>query len=219
MLQWGRNFIVAEIVRKTATAFLWIAASMGPQLYRCGNVYSPAGLARTLMGLQWGRNFIVAEICLGIRSIMTAITMLQWGRNFIVAEMNGALDNITTDAMLQWGRNFIVAEIHTRGCTLSASVRASMGPQLYRCGNRRIAPCVNPIAICFNGAATLSLRKFTKLGNKNGNVYIVVLQWGRNFIVAEIRPACATSRCRSWSLQWGRNFIVAEMGKTWSSHY
>ena len=39
---------------------------------------------------------------------------------------------------LQWGRNFIVAEIKqsrklSKGCKL-----ASMGPQLYRCGNGKV---------------------------------------------------------------------------------
>ena len=61
LLQWGRNFIVAEI--KTAT------------------VATPA----TGM-LQWGRNFIVAEIK-NPHSISRKQFMLQWGRNFIVAEI------------------------------------------------------------------------------------------------------------------------------------
>ena len=63
---------------------------------------------------------------------------------------------------------------------------ASMGPQLYRCGNflsdqRRISPMMG-----FNGAATLSLRKFTWL--VRGLERICMLQWGRNFIVAEMAP-------------------------------
>ena len=85
---------------------------------------------------------------------------------------------------------------------------------------------------CFNGAATLSLRKRDWHGFiRNGEF---VLQWGRNFIVAETsrdrRRATDGSLCFngaatlslrkrsspqaelgviSW-LQWGRNFIVAE---------
>ena len=62
---------------------------------------------------------------------------------------------------------------------------ASMGPQLYRCGNREIryiVVCCN--GICFNGAATLSLRKCPR--REHNNPWNARLQWGRNFIVAEI---------------------------------
>ena len=37
--------------------------------------------------------------------------------------------------MLQWGRNFIVAEMRLIACQRVDTGRASMGPQLYRCGN------------------------------------------------------------------------------------
>ena len=37
VLQWGRNFIVAETRRNNAHHWRKCAASMGPQLYRCGN--------------------------------------------------------------------------------------------------------------------------------------------------------------------------------------
>ena len=84
-----------------------------------------------------------------------------------------------------------------------------MGPQLYRCGNPPYSlPLVNP-ADCFNGAATLSLRKYVfKLFADGG---LTSLQWGRNFIVAEILEFCFPETMRIW-LQWGRNFIVAEIG-------
>ena len=59
--------------------------------------------------------------------------LLQWGRNFIVAEMRRVAATITFQEMLQWGRNFIVAEI--------------------------TAMPASHISRCFNGAATLSLRK------------------------------------------------------------
>ena len=60
---------------------------------------------------------------------------------------------------------------------------ASMGPQLHRCGKaeRRAAWSVAP----------------------------KVLQWGRNFIVAE-RASPWTAVQLVVPLQWGRNFIVAE---------
>ena len=37
-------------------------ASMGPQLYRCGNHKHTDDCNGDQAGLQWGRNFIVAEI-------------------------------------------------------------------------------------------------------------------------------------------------------------
>ena len=61
--------------------------------------------------------------------------MLQWGRNFIVAEMNQAADYMSEGNWLQWGRNFIVAEMSQRRRLPDANPKASMGPQLYRCGN------------------------------------------------------------------------------------
>ena len=109
--------------------------------------------------LQWGRNFIVAEIgwprhtaarsptsfngaaTLSLRKCENdtidtdSITLLQWGRNFIVAEM---YYNAVHGAMawaLQWGRNFIVAEIQDGRIPGVPHSQASMGPQLYRCGN------------------------------------------------------------------------------------
>ena len=61
LLQWGRNFIVAE---------------MG-----CGGQRTKEDVL-----LQWGRNFIVAEMT-PILSLATIVSPLQWGRNFIVAEI------------------------------------------------------------------------------------------------------------------------------------
>ena len=138
-------------------------------------------------------------------------------------------------------------------------MRASMGPQLYRCGNAvESADDVPSDSYRFNGAATLSLRKFAQphKGSKGrrasmgpqlyrcGNSLVARLaafvpdrlQWGRNFIVAEMSLVCfALSRETSFNgaatlslrksflehgssytavaLQWGRNFIVAEMSR------
>ena len=139
-------------------------------------------------------------------------------------------------------------------------MEASMGPQLYRCGNLRRGEGSNTVLSCFNGAATLSLRKCD--GDDVACIRDAGLQWGRNFIVAEMPrgrslrpPGCSarfngaatlslrkyvkwqivdfavglvasmgpqlyrcgnasrrpTSTHATNSLQWGRNFIVAEM--------
>ena len=158
-LQWGRNFIVAEIRRECPIEETVVAASMGPQLYRCGN---------------------------GIPG----------------------------------------------QASQGAAACASMGPQLYRCGNLCTLQSSQTSASCFNGAATLSLRKFVAVTQslfrhiasmgpqlyRCGNVYVIMimitmatpLQWGRNFIVAEICRGRKTLFFVS-ELQWGRNFIVAEI--------
>ena len=157
-------------------------ASMGPQLYRCGNEAPKnmhADRAKASMGPQLYR-------CGNPRSSTASrpsICPLQWGRNFIVAETTEPKqrDNSQEDA--------------------------SMGPQLYRCGN---AAGRNPDGRAeggFNGAATLSLRK--PADRPAVLARIPGLQWGRNFIVAETAVA-SKPMTPIWGLQWGRNFIVAE---------
>ena len=84
--------------------------------------------------LQWGRNFIVAEITPTIEEWVT-ITELQWGRNFIVAETVMFVRSAPWTYQLQWGRNFIVAETRRGYHRPLRLYYASMGPQLYRCGN------------------------------------------------------------------------------------
>ena len=65
-----------------------------------------------------------------------------------------------------------------------------------------------PLYDGFNGAATLSLRKLTIL--RNGIKEFSSLQWGRNFIVAEMNEGEVINEWGD-ALQWGRNFIVAEI--------
>ena len=111
------------------------SASMGPQLYRCGNRCIAITCQQRVNWLQWGRNFIVAETITAMYNRVHLKVLLQWGRNFIVAETTTRPVISTTNNTLQWGRNFIVAET----CAARAPARtchlASMGPQLYRCGN------------------------------------------------------------------------------------
>ncbi len=86
---------------------------------------------------------------------------------------------------------------------------------------------------CFNGAVTFSLRKLLVIHHQP-LLYLVGLQWGRNFFVTEIRYTRMTylqterfngavtfslrkslfalaSKKETSSLQWGRNFFVTEM--------
>ena len=133
---------------------------------------------------------------------------------------------------LQWGRNFIVAETSGEHLRSNHPHPASMGPQLYRCGNGWGSTRFQRQCKRFNGAATLSLRKHSL--QASGAIWAGAPQWGRNFIVAEtplrilhdVRYDHASMgpqlyRCGNLKkrginsymsnlLQWGRNFIVAE---------
>ena len=168
-LQWGRNFIVAEInelrLAKPSTYSLqWGRNFIVAEMY---SATSPVIIEFRL--LQWGRNFIVAEMY--VKAAMANPNQtLQWGRNFIVAEIRLGGRHKKSDGLLQWGRNFIVAEIGLSWMGFLCSSVASMGPQLYRCGNYRRTR---------RGVATSS-----------------ELQWGRNFIVAEMPRRWSRRPCR-----------------------
>ena len=208
-LQWGRNFIVAEIQGHTGYREQVEYASMGPQLYRCGNVPGELPhLGRTAV-LQWGRNFIVAEMPADQHGGRVE-HQLQRGRNFIVAEISYRTRVCVMELRLQWGRNFIVAEISYRTRVCVMELRLQWGRNFIVAEiSYRTASFAGPRS--FNGAATLSLRKYSYLpapslpltgasmgpqlyrcGNataEEGITDVLELQWGRNFIVAEIWPS------------------------------
>ena len=139
-------------------------------------------MSQQTISLQWGRNFRVAERWADETSSWSE-SVLQWGRNFRVAERAQRLylsDLLCTP--LQWGRNFRVAE-----SSISAMPASAPG--------------------CFNGAATLGLRKVPQV--RMGIQLRGKLQWGRNFRVAE--SYCEMPEVGMYPrLQWGRNFRVAE---------
>ena len=88
----------------------------------------------SLIRLQWGRNFAVAETELQQHDYLVR-HVLQWGRNFAVAETSFRRAGAPRGPALQWGRNFAVAET------------SDLNSNVYTSG------------FCFNGAATLQLRK------------------------------------------------------------
>ena len=229
---------------------------MGPQLYRCGNCFrvrdgQPGSQAS--MGPQLYR----CGNQLGYVQSKKAFSSFNGAATLSLRKPYDSYPACTHVVMLQWGRNFIVAETRTTHRSRSCWERASMGPQLYRCGNcfrvrdgqpgsqasmgPQLYRCGNQLGYVqskkafssFNGAATLSLRK--PYDSYPACTHVVMLQWGRNFIVAEIAgkrvlwPAsrrgfngAATLSLRKLDkfrqacekflqLQWGRNFIVAEI--------
>ena len=160
------------------------SASMGPQLYRCGNASEGSSGSIFCSTLQWGRNFIVAEMRRRVLLVQSSVQRFNGAATLSLRKYAYAFIFGETALALQWGRNFIVAEIcrcnrrpgsrcHRFNGAATLSLRkwpdtqytlwhgnnASMGPQLYRCGN---PARVSETATCrtsFNGAATLSLRK------------------------------------------------------------
>jgi len=84
---------------------------------------------------------------------------LQWGRSFSAAEIRASIREDSQKEALQWGRSFSAAEMQARSGAIRAGGKASMGPQLFSCGNRSMA------LLC--GAQ-------------------VALQWGRSFSAAEM---------------------------------
>ena len=61
VLQWGRDFSVAEIFMVVESYANSLIASMGPRLFSRGNTATSDSNGLLSM-LQWGRDFSVAEI-------------------------------------------------------------------------------------------------------------------------------------------------------------
>ena len=114
---------------------------------------------------------------------------------------------------------------------IDTRLHASMGPQLVRCGMYGLQRTFCPLTLCFNGAATCSLRNAAL--RSRDDIGIGPLQWGRNLFVAECGQhydrrllasgfnGAATCSLRNVEkatvgvekatlLQWGRNLFVAE---------
>ena len=87
-----------------------IAASMGPQLFSCGNRHC----------LPWMK---CAPRC------FNGAAAFQLRKYTIMARIALA------DIPLQWGRSFSAAEIDTPTAAPTLANQASMGPQLFSCGN------------------------------------------------------------------------------------
>ena len=117
----------------------------------------------------------------GVRQKTHQGRKLQWGRNLIVAEGTLQWRPPRSRKWLQWGRNLIVAEGMTAPLPWPAAL-ASMGPQLDSCGR------VN--AVRWSGKSSRAsmgpqLDSCGRLVRKVSVPARVLLQWGRNLIVAE----------------------------------
>ena len=135
------------------------AASMGPQLVRCGMTHIAKG-SGTEAWLQWGRNLFVAECCSSVIILVDSRKRLQWGRNLFVAECSRRLFVVLMNGVvLQWGRNLFVAECSHRLMTGATATSGFNGGR-----NLFVAECCWRSRLQawwiygFNGAATCSLR-------------------------------------------------------------
>ena len=140
-------------------------ASMGPQLYRCGNTSSSPANTASIMCFN-------GAATLSLRKPTRSSCGCRGDRCF-----NGA-----ATLSLRKRTHRITCNAHC----LAIWRHASMGPQLYRCGNvRRRTLCVTWIYASMGpqlyrcGNPTLKRHLYTPHGQ---------LQWGRNFIVAETAP-------------------------------
>ena len=181
-LQWGHNFIVAEMMAcanppgTQTTRFNGAATS---SLRKFGSSQYPY---RYPFGLQWGRNFIVAEIESGTAS-NSLPTWLQWSRNFIVAEMQKEHQRTGSQICASMGPQLYRCGNGQTAGRPHSDIHASMGPQLYRCGN-----FVHGLGYDAGYGASMGPQLY-RCGNLSGNATTgwqgTWLQWGRNFIVAE----------------------------------
>ena len=158
VLQWGRNLFVAESRIPRQDGKGGGAASMGPQLVRCGKVRSCVPLPLRTSSLQWGRNLFVAERII-TKEAGDARRMASMGPQLVRCGKRRATESNGEENSLQWGRNLFVAESERLSevfvealesfngaatCSLrkaatalvfiAAGLAASMGPQLVRCG-------------------------------------------------------------------------------------
>ena len=189
MLQWGRNFAVAETWVDVLGRRRTCPASMGPQLCSCGNSTPPVHATRGRPRFNGAATLQLRKHGAG-RIVAVPVGRLQWGRNFAVAETRRrnrrdgrhrhasmgpqlcSCGNTTwgqwfeyTLCRLQWGRNFAVAETRYHILRGIQVVVASMGPQLCSCGNRAWTMPTRTRVCGFNGAATLQLRKLHIFSN------------------------------------------------------
>ena len=236
-LQWGRNFIVAEIRTVFQATAMHGQASMGPQLYRCGNPLTRqfAAAPRTCFN---GAATLSLRKCRCVRPVFRGRACFNGAATLSLRKWKVCRCSLQAMPRFNGAATLSLRKSSRRKAGRSKHVLASMGPQLYRCGNSASNPEPPSYNLRFNGAATLSLRKFPTIWSETQNTSRVSLQWGRNFIVAETGSlrvclprssmfcfnGAATLSLRKPAftltpsfiavyavLQWGRNFIVAEI--------
>ena len=158
-LQWGRNFIVAETRRVLPLYLDFLEASVGPQLYRCGNYHVARQALEEITAASMGPQLYRCgnyrgrrnhnkhtDASMGPQLYRCGNTRPTKHRRRTYSGFNGA----ATLSLRKFGyraeKEYLsegfngAATLSLRKCLVwvvycCATPVASMGPQLYRCGN------------------------------------------------------------------------------------
>ena len=181
MLQWGRNFIVAESWLRYSRFFFFGLASMGPQLHRCGK--PDTGPWRQLVSAQASMGPQLHRCGKVIRPGMAPVMRPRFNGAATSSLRKGPASACPppTATGFNGAATSSLRKARRGGCPHDPRP-ASMGPQLHRCGKLLVWAII---------------------------IKRSELQWGRNFIVAESTISALRAKIAA-GLQWGRNFIVAE---------
>src|SRR5579875_1691643 len=141
-------------------------------------------MRRGAAALRWGRTFLRAEISVYDARPVSRDPRFNGAARFCVRKSDDMSDGGGAYRQLQWGRTFLRAEISLRAAHLENDAMASMGPHVFACGNGESTCLIESEEACFNGAARFCVRKY---GSAHPGFFtVVVLQWGRTFLRAEI---------------------------------
>ena len=155
MLQWGRSFYAAEILKSRGNANTGTPASMGPQLLRCGNLTALSASGQSPKASMGPQLLRCGNAGSGGKPPTTI--MLQWGRSFYAAEIRN-LEYVRFPTLGFNGAAAFTLRKWRCGSPVPTPTWASMGPQLLRCGNTQTCEA-ETAARGFNGAAAFTLRK------------------------------------------------------------
>ncbi len=161
-------------------------ASMGPRSRDRGN---PKYRSRVLgeFPLQWGRDHVIAEIVGRGLPLPLHLLRLQWGRDHVIAEMVKALCP---------AGGFLAASMGPRsrdrgnaGSVLPAPAEraASMGPRSRDRGNPGSSLLCSAHLVASMGPRSRDRGNGAHLGERGE--HIILLQWGRDHVIAEIVSA------------------------------
>ena len=196
-LQWGRNIIVAETRKSTPNIFgedsgfngaATLSLRKPPTKSTTSFAYTSFNGAATLSLRKRGGQGQALRQATSFNGAAT----LSFGTGFTMRSRH-------TQYLASMGPQHYRCGNLIKGFTAISNHLASMGPQHYRCGNTSTGEARAPRTPCFNGAATLSLRKrgYKPLSYKT----MTELQWGRNIIVAETQLKWCPFALK-YKLQW-----------------
>ena len=207
ILQWSRNFSVADCQWTGIHPILASFPSMEPQLFSCGLLLECLASCLAHEPSMEPQLFSCGlKVCEAAHVILPSI--LQWSRNFSVADCR-TFHMIWSLILYSFNgaATFQLRIADWRPCWWCFPFDPSMEPQLFSCGLRnayevqreREAPSMEPqLFSCGLQIDALADGAFHS-----------TLQWSRNFSVAD----CGTRmKCKEKEkpLQWSRNFSVAD---------